>query len=232
MIGIIGALEVEIRNILGQMEGKVTHNIGGLDFIEGKLSGNPVVVARCGVGKVNAAHCTSNMLTSFNVTGVINTGVAGGISPDVNIGDVVISTDLVQHDVEASEFGYAIGQVPGMDTIYFPACKNLIEMVEKSAKYAMSGDKTLHIGRIATGDQFISKPEAKNAIWNNHQALCTEMEGGAIAQVCYLTDTPFVVIRAISDKADGTAHKDFHAFAEDAAATSAKIVMDLVMVYG
>jgi len=228
MIGIIGAMEVEIRNILGQMKEVTTHTIGQLDFHQGKLAGKPVVVARCGIGKVNAAHCASIMVTNFDVTGIINTGVAGGISPDVNIGDVVISSDLVQHDIEATEFGYSTGQIPGMDSPYIIACKNLMKNAEKAGEATLSQGKTLHIGRVATGDQFIASPTAKDVIWKNHQALCTEMEGAAIAQICLITSTPFVAIRAISDKADGTANEDFPAFVEETAVTSAKIVMDMV----
>ncbi|MCL2855884.1 MAG: 5'-methylthioadenosine/adenosylhomocysteine nucleosidase [Defluviitaleaceae bacterium] len=232
MIGIIGAMEVEIRNILTKLTNTKARTIGGIDFTQGELGKSPVVVARCGIGKVNAAHCASIMITGFDVAGIINTGVAGGIAPHVEIGDVVISQDLVQHDVEATEFGYTTGQVPGMESPYFAACQNLVETAKKAGMAALAANpgKALHIGRIATGDQFIASPADKNQIYANHQdkVLCTEMEGAAIAQVCLLTNTPFVAIRAISDKADGTAHEDFPAFVEEASVISAKIVMDMV----
>ncbi|MCL2235963.1 MAG: 5'-methylthioadenosine/adenosylhomocysteine nucleosidase [Defluviitaleaceae bacterium] len=228
MIGIIGAMEVEVQGILEQMTDKTTRTIGGLDFHEGKIGGAPVVVVKCGIGKVNAAHCASILVTSFDVAGVINTGVAGGINPHVNIGDVAISNDLVQHDVEATEFGYVTGQVPGLASPYFAACKELIEKAKTAAKDALPEGKKWHVGRIATGDQFIASRRAKDAIWESHVPLCTEMEGAAIAQVCMLTATPFVAIRAISDKADGTAHEDFPTFMEETAVTSAKLVMGMV----
>ncbi|MCL2575647.1 MAG: 5'-methylthioadenosine/adenosylhomocysteine nucleosidase [Defluviitaleaceae bacterium] len=229
MIGIIGAMEVEIRNILDKMENIKTKNIGNVDYYQGELGGRSVLVALCRVGKVNAAHATSIMIANFDVTGIINVGVAGGISADVGIGDVVVSSDLVQHDVDATTFGYALGHVPSLDDAFFAADGALVNATKKAGENVLAKyGRKLHIGRIATGDQFIASPIDKVMIEGNFGALAVEMEGAAIAQVCTLTNTPFVVIRAISDKADGTAHEDFPAFVDETAQISAAIVMDMV----
>jgi len=229
MIGIIGAMEVEIRNILAQMTDISTKNIANVDYHQGELGDKPVLVALCRVGKVNAAHTTSVMIANFNVSGIINVGVAGGIGGDVEIGDVVVSTDLVQHDVDATTFGYALGHVPSLSETFFTADDALCESAKKAGENILANHgRKLHMGRIATGDQFIASPADKNSILENFGALAVEMEGAAIAQVCVLTNTPFVVIRAISDKADGTAHEDFPAFVEQTAQISAAIVTEMI----
>jgi len=141
---------------------------------------------------------------------------------------VVVSTALVQHDVDAGGFGYALGQVPGADDPFWPACEELVEIAKGAGKATLQDDRKLHIGSIATGDQFIHAPAVKEGIWSNFKPLCVEMEGAAIAQVCEIAKTPFVAIRAISDRADGTAHDDFPRFAQETAVTSAAIVMTMV----
>lgn len=229
MIGIIGAMEVEIRNILAQMDNVKTKNIARVDYHQGELNGKPVLVALCGVGKVNAAHATSVMVANFKVDGIINVGVAGGIGSAVDIGDVVVSNDLVQHDVDVQAFDYERGQVPGHPFAYFSADADLVAAAKKAGDdVLLVHGRKLHIGRIATGDQFIASPEVKAGIAENFNALAVEMEGAAIAQICALTGTPFVVIRAISDKADGTAHEDFPAFVEQTAQISAAIVAKMM----
>jgi len=229
MIGIIGAMEVEIRNILAQMKDVETTTIANVDYHQGKLGQRPVLVALCRVGKVNAAHAASVMVANFDVGGIINVGVAGGIGADVEIGDVVISTDLLHHDVDVGAFGYERGQVPGHPFAHFAADPALIEGAKAAASHILPAhSRNLHLGRIATGDQFISSPISKADIAQSFDALAVEMEGAAIAQVCTLTNTPFVVIRAISDKADGTAHEDFPAFVEQTAHISAEIVTKMI----
>jgi len=228
MIAIIGAMEVEIKTIKSHMQDAVTKTIGGIDFYQGKLAGKPVVLAKCGVGKVFAAHAASIITSHFPATSVINVGVAGGIAPEVNIGDVVLSSQLVQHDVDVTAFGYALGRVPSSDDVFWQACKKLVDIGQKAAEEALPADKKLHIGAVATGDQFIHSPEAKDGIWSNFKALCAEMEGAAIAQICHVANIPFVAIRAISDKADGTAHEDFPAFVNETAEISAALLMNML----
>ena len=228
MIGIIGAMAIEIKHIHAKMQGITKSTIGGIDFYEGTLAGKKVLLALCGVGKVNAAHAASMMVTHFKTKCVINVGIAGGIAPQVGIGDVVIASSLVQHDVEATAFGYALGQVAGTAEAFWQACEELVKKAESAAKEHMQESKKLHTGTIATGDQFIHAPEAKESIWNNFSTLCVEMEGAAMAQVCTIAKVPFVAIRAISDKADGTAHEDFPTFAAETAELSSAIVMDMV----
>jgi len=234
MIGIIGAMEVEIKCLLERMEIVEVKEVGSIKFHWGTLCGASVLVAQCRVGKVNAAHATSVMLTNFDVKSIINVGVAGAVGAELNIGDVVVGTALVQHDVAATDFGYALGQVPGTEGPFFGACEDLVKTAEKAGSEVLAspdfggGSRKLHVGRIATGDQFISSADKKAVIWNEFGALCAEMEGAAMAQVCNLMNVPFVAIRAISDKADGTAHEDFPAFVQETAKISSAIVMKMV----
>ena len=229
MIGIIGALAVEVEGLLVKMKiGDIT-TIGGMVFYTGEIAGKKVVVARCGVGKVNAAMCAQAMIVSFPVTGVINLGAAGAIDDTLNIGDVVVATDLVNHDVNAGSFGYLPGHVPGMESVAFPADKQLAGLALKAYNAAFAGGTAkAHHGRIATGDQFIEDAAHKQQISENFVALCVEMEGAAIAQVCYLNRIPFAAIRAISDKADGSAQANFEEFVAQAAENSATVVMNMM----
>ncbi|MCL2170243.1 MAG: 5'-methylthioadenosine/S-adenosylhomocysteine nucleosidase, partial [Defluviitaleaceae bacterium] len=159
MTGIIGAMEVEIKHILAKMQDVTEKSIGGIIFHLGLLEDRPVVVARCGVGKVHAAHAASVMTTHFDVSQVVNVGVAGGIAPEVEIGDVVIATGLVQHDVDVGDFGYPRGQVPGTPELFWGACQNLTSLTKEIADKVLenTGNKC-HIGKMATGDQFIHDP--------------------------------------------------------------------------
>ena len=227
-IGIIGAMTVEIEGILAAMTNVSTTSTAGTTFHQGQLAGKNVVLARCGIGKVFAAHAASIVTSHFPVANVINVGVAGGIAPELSIGDVVVSAALVQHDVEATAFGYALGQVPGSGNAFWQCCQNLICIAQEAAAKTLPSDKKLYTGNIATGDQFIHAPQVKNDIWNNFKPLCVEMEGAAIAQICQTAGIPFVAIRAISDKADGTAHEDFPAFVEETAEISAALVIDMI----
>jgi adenosylhomocysteine nucleosidase len=224
-------MDVEIRSILSRMEEVEAKTIGGIQMHTGKLGKKPVVLALCGVGKVYAAHAVSIVTTHFNTTSIINVGVAGGIAPEVEIGDIVLSTDLVQHDFDASATGsgWLKGQIPYLDSPFFKSGEALVRAAKTAAKSVMPPEK-IHIGRIATGDQFINKSETKKEIWQTFTPLCVEMEGAAMAQICALANIPFIAIRAISDKADGTAHHDFPAFVEETAAISSAIVIKMLSI--
>lgn len=224
-LGIIGAMEQEVETLLGQMENKVTSTHAGSDFHEGTLHGLSVVVVQCGIGKVNAALCTQILCDCFSVTHLMNTGIAGSLCADLDIGDLVISQDAMYHDFDVTGFGYPKGQVAGMDVIAFPADETLIGYAFGAAEKVHPGHTK--IGRIASGDQFVSDKAVKQGIIETTRALCTEMEGTAIAQTAYRNHLPFVIIRAISDKADDSADMDYPTFEKIAAHRCAEVTCGL-----
>ncbi|MCL2396671.1 MAG: 5'-methylthioadenosine/adenosylhomocysteine nucleosidase [Defluviitaleaceae bacterium] len=231
MIGIIGAMDVEIEGIVAKMTEITTTNAAGMAFHQGSLAGRRVVVAKCRVGKVNAAMCAQAMVDKFAVAAVINLGVAGAVYDGLNIGDVVVSKNLAQHDFDVTFADRPPGFIPELG-VYFVADEKLATAAFDACHEVFLGSgNRAHMGTIATGDQFIADRAAKDRIWEHFEAYCVEMEGAAIAQVCQLNNIPFVVIRAISDKADGSAHADFSEFVAMAADNSAKIVTRLVGVY-
>ena len=211
MIGIIGAMEEEVQALRHAMKIQEEKEIASMVFHRGILYGKEAVVVRSGIGKVNAAICTQILADHFDVDLVINTGIAGSLDAAIDIGDMVISTDAVQHDMDTSIFGDPIGQVPRMDTFAFPADAQL---VEKAVRANQEANPDIHTftGRIASGDQFISSQEVKERIVTLFGAKCAEMEGAAIAHGAYLNQIPCVIVRAISDKADNSASMDYPAF--------------------
>ena len=222
-IGIIGAMDVEVTHLKARLENPVVQTIAGMEFAEGILAGVPAVVVFCSVGKVNAGICAQILADRFGVTQVINTGVAGSLDAAINIGDLVVSTDAVYHDMDVCNLGYAPGQVPGFDMVAFPADNGLRKLVEAAAA-EVAPDIQVFAGRIASGDQFIRDDAEKQRIKGTFDARCCEMEGAAIAHACYLNDIPFVVVRAISDKADGSDAELYPVFEEKAARHCAAIV--------
>ncbi|WP_069650192.1 5'-methylthioadenosine/adenosylhomocysteine nucleosidase [Caloranaerobacter ferrireducens] len=226
-IGIIGAMDEEIKILKDKMKiDKVTEK-AKMEFCEGKLNDKDIVLVRCGIGKVNAAICTQILITYFNVDCIINTGVAGAIHDSLNIGDIVISTDVVQHDVDATGFGYELGEIPRLDEYKFKADERLIDIAKKVAAEELVGHK-LYEGRILSGDVFVASPEKKDKLWEIFKGYCVEMESAAIGQTCYLNNIPFVIFRAISDKADGSAHVNFNEFVIESAKNSAEIVQRII----
>ena len=209
-LGIIGAMSIEVESLKNSMENLITTKQTGMEFYEGTLDGLSCVVVECGVGKVNAALCVQILCDRFGVTHIVNTGVAGSLCNDLDIGDLVISRDVMYHDFDCSPMGYAIGQVPRMPVLRFPADETL----QKFALEAVAEVYPDHCltGTVASGDQFVSNPNVKERIVANTNALCTEMEGAAIAHSAYRNGVPFVVIRAISDKADDSAQMDYPSF--------------------
>lgn len=226
-IGIIGAMEVEVETLKKHMKVRRTVNKARMEFCEGVLGGKEVVVVRSGIGKVNAAVCTQILVDDFGARAVINTGIAGSLKAEINIGDIVVSTDLVHHDMDAVNFGYPLGQIPQMDTLSFQADESLISLAEQACHEA-NPEIQVFKGRIVSGDQFIADQAVKDRIIRNFQGYCTEMEGASIAQTAYLNGVPFVVLRAISDKADNSADMDYPTFERQAAEHCVKLVEHLL----
>ena len=220
-LGIIGAMEVEVEILLGQMEYIVTRTVAGSDFYEGTLEGLSVVVVQCGVGKVNAALCAQILCDCFGVTHLVNTGIAGSLSAQLDIGDLGGSRDAMYHDFDCVHFGYPYGRVPGMDVTAFPADEALMAYAFAAAEEVNPGHT--QVGRIASGDKFVAEKDVKQAIIASTQGLCTEMEGAAIAQTAYRNGVPFVILRAISDKADDSAQIDYPTFERIAAHRCAEV---------
>ena len=223
-LGIIGAMTVEVETLRSQMQNlKVTERTG-MTFYHGTLEGTEVVVVQCGVGKVNAALCVQILCDCFGVTYVVNTGIAGSLRAELDIGDLVVSRDAVYHDFTCSAFGYPEGQVPGMPRM-FAADEKLMCLAYAAAEEVNPGHTT--IGTVASGDQFISEKGKKDHIIELTDALCTEMEGAAIAHAAYRNGIPFVILRAISDKADDSADMDYPTFERIAAHRCAEVARNL-----
>ena len=224
-LGIIGAMDLEVETLLGVLENHRAEDRGGCTFHLGVLEGLDVVIVRCGVGKVNAAMCAQILCDRYAVTHIVNTGIAGSLCADLDIGDLVVSMDAMYHDFDCVHFGYDMGKVPGMDVVAFPANEELIRLAFAAAEEVNTGHTK--IGRVASGDLFVAEKAAKEAIIAKTSALCTEMEGAAIAHAAYKNGVPFVILRAISDKADDSAEMDYPTFEAIAAHRCAAVTMKL-----
>ena len=227
MIGIIGAMDEEVAKVKEEMTDVTITTVAGMDFYEGKLSGRDAVVVRSGIGKVNAGMCSQILADRFGVSAIINTGIAGSLRNEINIGDIVLSTDAVQHDMDASGFGYQKGQIPRVDTFAFQADEKLLELAMECNK-RVNPDIQAFKGRVVSGDQFISDKDKKKWLIETFGASCTEMEGAEIAQAAYLNGIPYLVIRAISDKADDSAGMDYAVFEEQAIKHSVRLLLEMV----
>jgi len=221
-LGIIGAMELEVESLHNAMEEKTAREIAGSVFYEGILSGTPCVVVKCGVGTVNAALCVQILCSCFGVTHIVNTGIAGSLCAELDIGDMVISRDAMYHDFDCCIFGYPVGKVPGMPEQY-EGDETLRSLALEAAEAVNPGHN--RVGRIASGDQFICSQEQKDRIIAVTGALCTEMEGAGIAHAAYRNGVPFVILRAISDKADHSAEMDYPTFERIAANRCAEVTM-------
>lgn len=228
-IGIIGAMEEEVLALREKLKVVEVRSIASLEFYSGSLHGKEVVLVRAGIGKVNAAICTQLLIDCFHIDAIINTGVAGALSDELDIGDIVISSDAVQHDLDATGFGYERGIIPRMEESYFKADKRLVHIAEKASE-VLSVKTNVFTKRIVSGDQFISDPEKKKELTAFFNGYCTEMEGAAVAHACYLNKIPFVIIRSISDKADDTAEINFSQFTQLAAANSCKMIEKMLEI--
>ncbi|MDO5551381.1 MAG: 5'-methylthioadenosine/adenosylhomocysteine nucleosidase [Lachnospiraceae bacterium] len=230
MLGIIGAMEQEVANIRDLMKEVSVETRAGMDFYKGSLNGKPVVVVRSGIGKVNGALCTQILADCYHVDGVINTGIAGSLKAEINIGDMVLSTDAVQHDMDATCFGYPAGQIPQMDCFSFPADEGLRKLAEECCRQ-VNPDIHTYSGRVVSGDQFISDKAKKQWLVQTFGGSCTEMEGAAIAQAAWLNQIPVLIIRAISDKADDSANMDSETFEALAIRHSVNLLLEMVKRY-
>ena len=202
-----------------------------MDFCDGLLKGTEVVIVKCGMGKVNAGICTQILVDIFHVEAVINTGVAGSLNKQLSIGDLVISSDLLQHDFDVSPIGFQKGEIPYSGLVAFPADKHLQELA-MTAVHSAVPDISVISGRICSGDQFVASALQKEKIVSNFGGLCCEMEGAAVAQVCFLNKVPFVVIRAISDSAEEESGVSFETFLKTAAAHCAAVVEEMIALSG
>ena len=226
-IGIIGAMDVEVAILKEKMEDVRIIKKASMDFYEGILAGKKVVVVRSGIGKVNAGICAQILADVFSVDAIINTGIAGSLNKNINIGDIVLSTDVVQHDMDATGFGYRKGQIPQMPVFFFNADDNLRRLAAEVCK-EVNPDIQVFEGRIASGDQFVCDQDVKNRIVSEFSAYATEMEGAAIGQAAYLNEIPFLVVRAISDKADGSAQMDYSEFEKAAVDHSVRLTLNML----
>ena len=224
-LGIVGAMQQEVETLLAAMQDVKKTEKAVAVFYEGKLEGLDVVVVQCGVGKVNAAMCTQSLCDCFGVTHLVNTGIAGSLCADLDIADLVVSEDAMYHDFDCVHFGYEMGRVPGMDVVAFPADEKMATLAFAAAESVNPGHTKM--GRVASGDLFVAEREAKDRIIQRTGALCTEMEGAAIAHTAYRNGVPFVVIRAISDKADDSAEMDYPTFEKIAAHRCAAVTMEM-----
>ena len=224
-LGIIGAMAIEIETLKENMENIQLSCRTGMEFCEGTLEGLPVVVVQCGVGKVNAAMCAQVLCSIFGVTHLVNTGIAGSLCADLDIGDLVVSKDAMYHDFDCVHFGYEMGRVPGMDVTAFPADEAMIGYACAAAEAVNPGHS--RVGRVASGDLFVAEKEAKARIIERTNAICTEMEGAAIAHTAYRNGVPFVILRAISDKADDSVEMDYPTFEAIAAHRCAEVAMNM-----
>ena len=224
-LGIIGAMSIEVENLKKAMTDLKITEKAGMEFYEGTLENLPAVVVQCGVGKVNAALCVQVLCDLFEVTHVVNTGVAGSLCAELDIGDFVVSSDAMYHDFDCAPINpnYAVGQVPGLPVRTFKADDLLINMAYEAAR-TVSNAK---IGRVASGDQFVCNKDKKNKIIADTNALCTEMEGAAIAHAAWRNGVPFVILRAISDKADDSAEMDYPTFELIAAQRSTQVTQTM-----
>ena len=222
MIGIIAAMNVEMESLRSHIENPVTETVGGVTYVSGRLEGQEVVTAVCGVGKVFAALCAQAMILRYRPECIINTGVAGTLTDRLSVGDIAVSTGVVQHDMDTSPIGDPLGLISGINKVVLPADEALAKKLTACA--SVLGIKTLP-GIVASGDQFVASAARKAFIVGQFDAIACEMEGAAVGQACYVNGVPFCVLRAISDSADGSSHMDYPAFTRLAAEQSVRLLL-------
>lgn len=225
MIGIIGAMDIEVNSLKALIENKQSKTISGIEYVWGYIYNKEVVVAKCGIGKVFASICAQTMILNFNPEYIINTGVAGTLTNALSVGDIAISDNVVQHDMDTSPLGDPVGLISGINVINFNANEHLVKTAEAVLNENNFNFKT---GVIASGDQFIALKEQKDAIIKNFNAIACEMEGASIGHTCYVNNVGFIVIRAISDSADDSATLDYPTFLKKASENSFKITLSLI----
>ncbi|THF88569.1 5'-methylthioadenosine/adenosylhomocysteine nucleosidase [Deinococcus sp. KSM4-11] len=224
MLAIMGAMDEEIELLLAELQAREDLTFPGVTLHRGVLDGVPVLLTRAGIGKVNAAMTTTYLLMQ-GASSVVFTGVAGGVHPELQVGDLVVSTDLVQHDVDVTALGYEVGTVPG-ESPAWTADPGLRAAAVRAAR-SVEGVQVIE-GRVASGDQFIASPEGVTRLRETFGAACAEMEGAAVAQVCAKAGVPFVVIRSVSDTADTGANVDYREFMPRVARHAKQVVRGML----
>lgn len=227
-VGIVGAMDIEVESLVSKLADKTSETVSGITFYKGFLEGKSAVIAKCGIGKVFAAICAETMIVRYSPKLLINTGVGGALAEDLSTGDIIIASRLCQHDMDTSAIGDPVGLVSGINKIYFDADERGCNILLEAAKRL---NLKARLGTIATGDKFIASKEDKERIFSTFSADACEMEGGSIAQVAFVNQIPFVVVRAISDSADGEATMDYPTFLPIAARNSSGMTLALVREY-
>ena len=228
MIGIIGAMDVEVNNLLDAMEDSERTEWAGMTFCKGVIGGKECVVVKCGIGKVNAAMCAQALIDLFHVDSLLNTGIAGSLNNQLDIGDLVLCTDAVEHDMDVSPLGYELGRVPGFDCLGYSADSVMRKKIKSFLESDAAGRIHCMEGRVVSGDQFIGDGEKKKWLVDTFGGICAEMEGASIAHVAYKNNIPFMIIRAISDKADGSSHVDYPVFEKATAEKMSSILIEMM----
>ncbi len=228
MIGIIGAMGIEVRALADLLEDKNCETISGVEYMWGKIFGKDVVLAVCGIGKVFAAICAQTMILRYNPDVIINTGVAGTLTDALSIGDIAIADSVVQHDMDTSPLGDPVGLLSGINIVKIPADSKTVSKIESCVKETGANYET---GTIASGDQFLASNEVKARIVKNFGAIAGEMEGASIGHVCYVNNKPFCVLRAISDCADGSGAENYMEFLGKAAENAIEIMKRFIKEY-
>lgn len=229
-VGVIGAMEEEIKKLLENMENPNQVSVHGIPFFQGECQGVPIVLCKCGVGKTNAAITAMTLVNHFQVDQIIFTGVAGALDPDLDIGDIVVSRDCQYHDMDVRALGFDLGIIPFQEQSIFPADETLIHWAQAACS-ELDGVQ-VRKGRVLTGDQFVSDREKSKFLHQQLQGSCVEMEGAAVAHVAYMTKRPYVVIRSMSDRADQSAHVNFEEFTQLASDRSSYVVQRLLEQIG
>ncbi|WP_211745351.1 5'-methylthioadenosine/adenosylhomocysteine nucleosidase [Paenibacillus sp. Marseille-Q4541] len=225
-IGLMGAMNEEIELLLAGMQNVKQYTYAGINYAEGDIYGQHVVVCKSGVGKVNAAVTTQMLIEKFGVSRVIFTGVAGAVHPELEIGDIVVSTSCIQHDMDVTPLGFKRGEIPYQEVSAFPADPELVSLAVTACEQLTVPFRK---GIVLSGDQFIASKETVQRLYEELDGACAEMEGAAVAQVCYMNDVPFVILRGMSDKADGSAHVNFAEFTVKASHKSHRIVESMLL---
>lgn len=226
LIGIIGAMKVEVEKLKERMSCVETTVISGIRFYRGELWGKDIVLAVSGIGKVNAALCTQTMILKFSPSIIINTGVAGGIE-DFEIGSIIIGNSVVQHDMDTSPIGDPKGMIPGINMIEIPCSHHVLDKLKEAAR---KSDLKIYTGVIATGDQFMNDRAKIQEIHKMFNAVAFEMESGSIGQVCYINGVDFGIVRAVSDSGDENSHIDYVHFVESAADNAVQLVRNFLCI--
>ncbi|MEO3947567.1 5'-methylthioadenosine/adenosylhomocysteine nucleosidase [Gorillibacterium sp. CAU 1737] len=224
--GLIGAMDEEITFFHEHLKEPVISRYAGITFYEGRFQGQQVVLCKCGVGKVNAAICTQVLIDRYAVQAILFTGVAGALAPELEVGDVVVSVECMQHDMDVTPLGYARGIIPYQDLSLFPADERLVQLALEVGEERFQG--RIKSGRILSGDQFVASREVVERLYREMKGICAEMEGASVAQVCAMNEIPYVVIRSMSDKADGSAPDNYTAFTQKAAKNSYLMIEGLL----